>query len=183
MTEIVQTGNELHSNALGQGTDFSGVADLTDATGAIIEQGGTALAAYPRAVALGITLIHRIVDRLSSAPEMAAHLAGFGWIGKCCLLIAPEIGPRVRWVTVLTDAPLTPSGTSIASRCGDCLVCVDVCPANAFTDEAFRPEDAREVRFDASKCNEYLQAMKETTGHRICGLCLKECPYGKRVDR
>ena len=41
--------------------------------------------------------------------KLAAHLSGLGWIGKNCLLITPDFGPRVRFVTILTDAPL-PSG-------------------------------------------------------------------------
>ena len=39
--------------------------------------------------------------------KAVAYLSGFGWIGKNCLLITPDNGPRVRWTTVLTDAPLT----------------------------------------------------------------------------
>ncbi len=31
--------------------------------------------------------------------KMAAHLAGLGWIGKSCLLVTPDRGPRVRWVS------------------------------------------------------------------------------------
>jgi epoxyqueuosine reductase len=37
--------------------------------------------------------------------KLAAHLAGLGWIGKSCLLITPQAGPRVRWVSVLTGRP------------------------------------------------------------------------------
>ena len=37
--------------------------------------------------------------------KMAARLAGLGWIGKCCLLVTPEVGPRVRWGSVLTVHP------------------------------------------------------------------------------
>ena len=42
--------------------------------------------------------------------KLAAHMAGLGWIGKSCLLITPEAGPRVRWATVLTDAPIARNG-------------------------------------------------------------------------
>ncbi len=42
--------------------------------------------------------------------KMAANLAGLGWIGKSCLLVTPEAGPRVRFATILTDAPLEATG-------------------------------------------------------------------------
>src|SRR4030042_5597859 len=71
-------------------------------------------------------------DRMQSifSHRMAAHLAGLGWIGKNCCLITPIAGPRVRLVTVLTDAPLAP-GSPMDSRCGDCTACVDACPPHA----------------------------------------------------
>jgi len=145
--------------AQSSGVDFFGVADLSVARDAILEQGGSALASLPRAISIGITLLHSIVDqlpqrfqpavamnckhhayslvnqrlgsitsRLSSVVQskgyralpvpasqtvdserllgafshkMAAHLAGLGWIGKSCLLVTPEAGPRVRWATIL----------------------------------------------------------------------------------
>ncbi|MDI6725262.1 MAG: epoxyqueuosine reductase, partial [Methanobacterium sp.] len=49
--------------------------------------------------------------------KLAANLAGLGWIGKSCLLITPEAGPRVRWSTVLTDAPLKVTGKPVESKC------------------------------------------------------------------
>lgn len=122
-------------------------------------------------------------DRLCGvfSNKMAAHLAGLGWIGKSCLLVTPEVGPRARWASVLTDAPLTPTGSPMAPRCGECQACVDTCPAHAFTGEAFSPEDAREERFAAHDCHEHLRAMKEKTDHRICGLCVKACPRGQFI--
>lgn len=60
--------------------------------------------------------------------KLAAHLAGLGWIGKSCLLITPDHGPRVRWVTVLTDAPLHPTGIPLEPRSGECTACADICP-------------------------------------------------------
>lgn len=38
--------------------------------------------------------------------ELIANLAGLGQIGKDGLLITPEVGSRVLWGTVLTNAPL-----------------------------------------------------------------------------
>jgi epoxyqueuosine reductase len=121
------------------------------------------------------------VERLEGifSNKMAAHLAGLGWIGKSCLLITPEVGPRVRWATVLTDAPLAVTGEGMSEACGDCQECVDICPASAFTGEPFRPEDPREVRFDVYKCDQYFAELMETTGLRVCGMCLYVCPHGK----
>ncbi len=223
------------------GADFFGVADLSPAHEAILEQSGPAVAGFPWAISIGIVLPHAIVDQLpqradrtvsmmyrhhayevvnqrldhiasrlsgvlqrggySALPvaasqnmdeerlcgifshKMAAHLAGLGWIGKSCLLVTPEVGPRVRWATVLTDAPLEMTGEPMKERCGHCQQCVESCPPRAFTGQPFREEEPREVRFAAHKCQEYLAGMKEATGLRTCGLCLYICPYGRGKRR
>lgn len=113
--------------------------------------------------------------------KLSAHLAGLGWIGKNCLLITPDMGPRVRWATVLTDAPLAATGRPMDERCGDCLECVDICPVNSFTGQPFREEAPRAARFDAAKCDRYFYKMKEKDAETaVCGLCLYTCPYGRR---
>ena len=70
----------------------------------------------------------QIVDDVTLAGafshKLAAHLAGLGWIGRSCLLVTPTAGPRVRWSTVLTDAPLA-TGTPLDVRCGSCRQCVE----------------------------------------------------------
>jgi epoxyqueuosine reductase QueG len=221
------------------GTDFCGVADLSLAHDAILAQGGPKIAAYPRAISVGIVLPHSIVDQLPHrsnravavsyrhhsyevinqrldfiiscissllqregyqalpvpaakrvdderlcavfSHKLAAHLAGFGWIGKNCLLVTPEVGPRVRWATVLTDAPLTATGKPMEERCGSCNECVMICPVHAFTGEAFRASEPRDKRYDASKCDRYFETMKEKDAElAVCGLCLYVCPYGKQ---
>jgi epoxyqueuosine reductase QueG len=40
------------------------------------------------------------------SPELVANIAGLGYIGKNGLLITPEVGSRVLWGTLLTNAPL-----------------------------------------------------------------------------
>jgi epoxyqueuosine reductase QueG len=114
--------------------------------------------------------------------KMAAHLAGLGWIGKSCLLVTPKMGTRVRWATVLTDAPLTVTGEPMEEQCGDCEQCVKICPVSAFTGRPFRTNEPREARYEASKCDRYLAKMKELDAETaVCGLCLYVCPHGRQV--
>lgn len=110
--------------------------------------------------------------------KLAAHQAGLGWIGKSCLLINQESGPRIRWGTVLTDAPLKITGEPSPVRCGDCTECVDICPVEAFTGKAFREDEPREVRYDAKKCQEYLGY--GAGEWNVCGLCVYVCPHGRK---
>jgi epoxyqueuosine reductase len=112
--------------------------------------------------------------------KLAAHLAGLGWIGKNCLLVTPDHGPRVRWVTVLTDAPLEPTGTPMEQRCGTCTQCTDACPLTAITGRTFREDEPREARFDASACERYFRELEKDRGIAVCGMCLYICPYGRK---
>jgi epoxyqueuosine reductase len=108
--------------------------------------------------------------------KLAAHLAGLGWIGKSALLITPEHGPRVRWGTVLTDAPLE-AGTPMDGMCRDCDECVKGCPVHAFTGQAFdRPRPRSEI-FAAKACYHYLR--ERETFYRVCGMCVHICPFGR----
>jgi epoxyqueuosine reductase QueG len=109
--------------------------------------------------------------------KLSAHLSGLGWIGKSCLLITPQYGPRVRFATILTDAPLK-AGKQTKNRCEDCKDCVDICPPKAFTGVAFDPSEPRDVRFRAHQCRAYTQRRSQQLGEGICGLCVYICPYG-----
>ena len=111
--------------------------------------------------------------------KLAANMAGLGWIGKSCLLITPEFGPRVRWSTILTDAPLKPTGEPLENGCGECTECVDTCPVSAFTGEKFRADENREVRYDARKCEKYFKVMEDAGKIPVCGLCIYNCPKGR----
>ncbi|MBD3241805.1 MAG: 4Fe-4S dicluster domain-containing protein [Chitinivibrionales bacterium] len=115
--------------------------------------------------------------------KAAARLAGLGWIGKSCLLITPEFGPRVRWATVLTDAKLTAERGVLEDGCGTCRVCVDNCPPQAFTGAGFDENDDRSVRMDAFRCDEHQRKMQAELGIRVCGLCVALCPHGRKCNR
>ncbi|OPY17734.1 MAG: Epoxyqueuosine reductase [Methanomethylovorans sp. PtaU1.Bin073] len=114
--------------------------------------------------------------------KLGAHLAGLGWIGKSCLLITPDNGPRVRWTTILTDAPLQPTGSKMESRCGTCNECVKICPVQAFTGRNFAEDESREMRYDAKKCEDYFKEMEKKGQIAVCGLCVYICPHGRKKD-
>jgi epoxyqueuosine reductase QueG len=114
--------------------------------------------------------------------KLAARLAGLGWVGKSCLLVTPELGPRVRWTTVLTDAPLQATGAPGAERCGSCKKCVEICPVAAFSGRAFEPGEPREARFDAAACDNRMAELERETGFKSCGLCVYVCPFGRRAS-
>ena len=113
--------------------------------------------------------------------KMLAHLAGLGWIGKSCLLVTPDAGPRVRWASILTMAPLEP-GQPMEQRCGDCRVCVDACPVGAFTGRNYVDGEPRERRYNAHKCSAYLDDMAEQLARGVCGMCLYSCPVGRQAN-
>lgn len=107
---------------------------------------------------------------------MAGHIshkvlgwaAGIGFIGRSTLLVHPEYGAQVRYVSVLTDMPL-PAGIPHQGDCGDCRACVAACPANAIADE--------KEHFNLEACYRKLTEFSRLPfiGQHICGLCVKPC--------
>lgn len=64
----------------------------------------------------------------------AAVCAGLGEFGQNGLVLTPEYGPRQRFASIITDAPLEPSQMYDGPRiCDDCYRCIDACPMNAIS--------------------------------------------------
>ncbi len=94
-----------------------------------------------------------------------AGLAGLGWIGKHNLLVSPEFGSAISMCTVLTDAPLkTVLYSPVSSQCGDCSICIDICPVNAIKGPEWRKEIHRDELVDVYLC-------------KSCLLCMALCPW------
>ena len=100
--------------------------------------------------------------------KLIGRYAGHGWIGKTILLVNPELGSRVRYATVLTDASLDVDAP-IDMDCEECSRCVVRCPAGAASDDP--------SRFDLGACFNKLGEFNERLDepHFICGICVKAC--------
>lgn len=78
--------------------------------------------------------------KVDFAPDLAhryaAVAAGLGQIGWNGLCLTPEFGPRNRFVSIITEAELTPTPMySGEDLCDKCMQCVKTCPTDAFRKE------------------------------------------------
>jgi len=114
--------------------------------------------------------------------KAVGRMSGLGWQGKSLLLVNPQYGPRIRLVTVLTDAPLK-IDSPIKNLCGECNLCKDACPAGAIkgvsTKEHYK---SRNEALYFSRCIEKLTGEFSKLPNvcaSICGICIKVCPFGR----
>jgi len=118
--------------------------------------------------------------------KAVAIAAGVGWQGKSLLVVTPLYGPRVRLVTVLTDAALKPDRPT-KNRCGSCSRCSDACPAQAIknvnttTHYASRDQALHFERCAAKVSQEF--AKLPFIESPICGVCIRACPWGSKKRR
>jgi epoxyqueuosine reductase len=122
--------------------------------------------------------------RTDLSHKMVATRAGLGWIGKTDLFISREFGPRLRLVSILLKTPVKPNKmpTDI-SRCGNCNICVDICPAKAANGKLWDITIDREDFFDPWKCRDQCAVFGRKllgTEARICGICVASCPIGQK---
>ncbi|GHV96343.1 hypothetical protein AGMMS50293_26630 [Spirochaetia bacterium] len=109
---------------------------------------------------------------------MAAKYAGLGTIGANHCLLTPEFGPRVRWVSVITDAELPPSPLYEKELCSGCGQCQKACPIGAFT-----PRPGSHIAdMEKYKCARYHQFLRQEMRYP-CGVCIMACPVGDDKKR
>ena len=115
--------------------------------------------------------------------KTVATRAGLGWIGKCALMVTEEYGSMLRISVILTDAPLETATPIDQSRCGECMVCTEACPAEAVSGKLYEAGMRRDDFFNAAKCQ--ITARERSVkgfggGDTICGKCIEVCPYTRR---
>ena len=103
---------------------------------------------------------------------LAAYYAGMGTIGDSHNLITKEFGPRLRMVSILTDAPIPPDPMLSKDLCIHCKKCLKSCPVQCFQDTG-----GSVYEMDKTACTEHHVKIKNER-HWPCGVCIKVCPVG-----
>ncbi len=114
--------------------------------------------------------------------KTVATRAGIGWIGKCALLVTKEYGSAIRLTTILTNARLDTAAPVNHSSCGDCMVCVNLCPGNAPSGKNWNVDIHRDSFYDPFSCRRAAreQAAKVRIKETICGICISVCPWTRK---
>lgn len=124
-------------------------------------------------------VVKSMVDTGELVDRAVAERAGIGWSGKNCSIITQEFGSYVYLGEMITNIPFAPD-TPIENECGDCILCLDVCPTGALVDAG---------QLNAKRCIAFLTQTKDFVpeefrakiGNRVygCDSCQTVCPKNK----
>ncbi|MBU5595666.1 tRNA epoxyqueuosine(34) reductase QueG [Amphibacillus sp. MSJ-3] len=123
-----------------------------------------------------------MVDTGELVDKAVAERAGIGWSGKNSLMITPEFGSYVYLGEMITNIPF-PSDQPIDDGCGDCTLCLDLCPTGALVAPG---------RLNAQNCLAFVTQTKgfmpdrfrDKIGNHLYGYdnCQVVCPKNSGVD-
>ena len=89
------------------------------------------------------------------------------------MILTPEYGPRVRFGSVITAAPLPADAVRDDDLCIRCMRCVRMCPSSALSNL-----DYPEGLTDKFACATWSAALHKRY-ISPCGICIKVCPVGE----
>jgi len=102
-----------------------------------------------------------------------AIYAGLGKRGKNTIVLHPQYGTRLRFMTVKTTAPIETLINSISPDeenpvCNGCSICIDICPVGVL--EPYH-------MLNPSLCLSSSDVTKEQNGIIVnCDICINQCP-------
>ncbi|NLD87488.1 MAG: epoxyqueuosine reductase [Clostridiales bacterium] len=106
---------------------------------------------HARAVAEGKPVPDVIMDF-----PYAAKMCGLGSVSLKGNVITKEYGPFVRFVFIVTDAPLEPDSIFEENLCDSCGECIKACPGNAVSEEGLDSWQCSVYYRGAHRSNPYM---------------------------
>lgn len=130
----------------------------------------------------GYANIHILMRKPAAAFAhiFSAYYAGLGHIGVNNTILTPSYGPRVRFVSVLTDIILPSEPDPPERLCIRCGACVRLCPVQALriSRKDLADPGVPVAAYHRLACARWAQALTER-GCYPCGICTKVCPVGE----
>jgi epoxyqueuosine reductase len=103
-----------------------------------------------------------------------AVAAGLGKLGTCGVVLTKQYGARQRWISVITEAPLTHGEEMKEELClkkqesKSCGRCIEACPIQAIS---------LNTETDVRRCWINWTGLRDKG--LACGVCIKVCPVGR----
>lgn len=124
------------------------------------------------------------VDTAPVLERFWAAEAGVTFTGKSTMAIAPGIGTNVMLGLLLVDVALG-SGSPLPGGCGECTLCIDACPTQAFT-APFVLDAARCIAtLTIENAGDIAEELRPALADRVfgCDVCQTVCPYNSSRKR